>query len=420
MSIFTVREDTLHAENVPVRNIANEVGTPCYIYSKQALENAWLGFDTAFGDYPHLVCFAVKANSNLGILNTLAKIGSGFDIVSGGELERVIAAGGDPSKVFFSGVAKSREEIAFALEQGVRSINIESPAELDRVQSVAVETGKIAPISVRVNPDVDPQTHPYISTGLEEAKFGVSMQDSLRVFQQIKEMSHVKVFGVAYHIGSQITSTAPFQDALDRVISLVKTLSEMDIEIKHLDLGGGYGIVYNDETPPSQKEFIQTLLNKLADANINLPVSIEPGRAIAGNAGILVTEVSYLKENTDKNFAIIDAAMNDLMRPSLYGAWHTISPVTTPDSSTVDRVYDVVGPVCETGDILGKDRRLALVPGDLLVIHSAGAYGFTMSSNYNTRPRAVEVLVNDKQWKVVRQREKTQDLFALEAIANWN
>ena len=305
MSFFTVREDTLYAENVPVRDIVNYVGTPCYIYSKQALENAWLGFDSAFGDHPHLVCFAVKANSNIGVLNTLAKLGSGFDIVSGGELQRVIAAGGDPSKVFFSGVAKSREEIAYALKQGVRSINIESPAELERVQSVAVEVGEIANISVRVNPDVDPQTHPYISTGLEEAKFGVSMQDSLRVFQQAQKYSHTKVFGVAYHIGSQITSTAPFEDALDRVISLIKTLAEMDISIEHLDMGGGYGIVYNEEEPPSQREFIQALLNKLDSADINLPVSIEPGRSIAGNAGILVTEISYLKENTDKNLSLI-------------------------------------------------------------------------------------------------------------------
>ena len=420
MSFFTVRGDTLHAENVPVRDIANHVGTPCYIYSKQALENAWLGFDVAFGDYPHLVCFAVKANSNIAVLNTLANLGSGFDIVSGGELQRVIAAGGDPKNVFFSGVAKSREEIAFALKQGVRSINIESPAELERVQSVAVEVGKIAPISVRVNPDVDPQTHPYISTGLEEAKFGVSMQDSLRVFQQAQKCSNIKIFGIAYHIGSQITSTSPFEDALDRVISLIKTLAEMGINIEHLDMGGGYGIVYNEEEPPSQREFIQTLLKKLATENIDLPVSIEPGRSIAGNAGILVTEVAYLKENTNKNFAIIDAAMNDLMRPSLYNAWHTISPITTPSEHTKDRIYDVVGPVCETGDILGKDRRLAIEPEDLLAIHSAGAYGFTMSSNYNTRPRAAEVLVNDKQWQIIRERETTADLFALESIANWS
>ena len=361
----------------------------------------------------------MKANSNIGVLNTLAKLGAGFDIVSGGELQRVIAAGGDPSNVFFSGVAKSRKEIAFALEQEVRSINIESPAELERVQSVAVEVGKIANISVRVNPDVDPQTHPYISTGLEEAKFGVSMQDSLRVFQQAQKYSHTKVFGIAYHIGSQITSTVPFEDALDRVISLIKTLAEMDISIEHLDMGGGYGIVYNEEEPPSQREFIQALLNKLDSADINLPVSIEPGRSIAGNAGILVTEISYLKENTDKNFAIIDAAMNDLMRPSLYDAWHTITPITTPNSDTIERVYDVVGPVCETGDILGKNRRLAIESGDLLAIHSAGAYGFTMSSNYNTRPRAAEVLVNDKLWQIIREREETTELFALESIPSW-
>ena len=419
MSDFSIRGDTLHAENVPVRNIANDVGTPCYIYSKNALENAWLGFDSAFGDYPHLVCFAVKANSNIAVLNTLAKLGSGFDIVSAGELERVIAAGADPKKVFFSGVAKSREEIAFALEQEVRSINIESPAELERVQSVAVEVGKIAPISIRVNPDVDPQTHPYISTGMDEAKFGITMQDSLHVFKKAQALSNIDIVGIACHIGSQITSIDPFVDALDRVILLYKTLSEMGIEIKHLDLGGGYGIVYSEENPPTRKQFIHALLEKLEHEGVSLPVSIEPGRSIAGNAGILVTEVNYLKENTNKNFAIIDAAMNDLMRPSLYNAWHEISTVTTPNSDTKEAVYDIVGPVCETGDVLGKDRRLAIEAGDLLAIHSAGAYGFTMSSNYNTRPRAVEVLVNDKQWQIIREREKTKDLFALESIASW-
>ncbi len=419
MDHFNYRDGILHAEDLAVNEIIEQVDTPCYIYSRATLERHWHAFNDGFGQYPHLVCFAVKANSNIGVLGTLAKLGAGFDIVSGGELERVIAAGGDPSKVFFSGVAKSRAELAFALEQGVRSINIESPAELDRVQSVAAEIGKIAPISVRVNPDVDPQTHPYISTGLEEAKFGVSMQDALRVFQQAKAASHIEVLGIACHIGSQITTTTPFVDALDRVISLVKTLAEMDIEIKHLDLGGGYGIVYHDETPPSQQEVIHALLNTLSEAGLNLPISIEPGRSIAGNAGILVTEVAYLKENTDKNFAIIDAAMNDLMRPSLYGAWHTISPVSTPEKNTPEAVYDVVGPVCETGDILGKDRHLALLPGDLLAIHSAGAYGFTMSSNYNTRPRAAEVLVNGEKWQIVRKREKTAELFASESLADW-
>jgi len=419
MSDFNVRGDTLHAENVPVRNIVNHVGTPCFIYSKNSLENAWLGFDSAFGDYPHLVCFAVKANSNIAVLNTLANLGAGFDIVSGGELQRVLAAGGDPKKVFFSGVAKSREEIAFALKQGVRSINIESPAELERVQSVAVEIGKVAPISIRVNPDVDPQTHPYISTGLEEAKFGVTMQDSLHVFKHAQSLSHIEIYGIASHIGSQITSIEPFVDALDRIITLVKTLAEMQIDIQHLDLGGGYGIVYNEESPPSRKEFISALLNRLESEKMNIPVSIEPGRSIAGNAGILVTEVNYIKENANKNFAIIDAAMNDLLRPSLYSAWHTISTVTTPDEDCNEAVYDVVGPVCETGDILGKDRLLSIRQGDLLAIHSAGAYGFTMSSNYNSRPRAVEVLVNDTQWQIVRQREQASDLFKLESIAKW-
>lgn len=419
MSSFPIQNNAMHAENVAITDIAKAVGTPCYIYSKAALEQAWQAYDVAFRDYPHLVCFAVKANSNIGVLSTLAKLGSGFDIVSGGELQRVIAAGGDPSKVFFSGIAKSSEEIAFALKQGVRSINIESPAELERIQSVAAQIGKVAPICVRVNPDVDPQTHPYISTGLEQAKFGISMQDALRVFQQAQKCEHIEILGIACHIGSQITTINPFIDALDRIISMVKNLAQMGIQINHLDLGGGYGIIYNDETLPTQQEFIQALLDTLKRADIHLPISIEPGRSIAGNAGVLITKVEYLKENTDKKFAIIDAAMNDLLRPSLYDAWHNIVPVITSDENQKKAIYDVVGPVCETGDILGKDRQLSIKAGDLLAIESAGAYGFTMSSNYNTRPRAVEVMVNKKQWKIIRLREKTNDLFALESIANW-
>lgn len=419
MNTFSVVNNTLHAESVAVESIVKSIGTPCYIYSKTALEQSWSAFDKAFGSHPHLVCFAVKANSNIAVLNTLAKLGAGFDIVSKGELERVIAAGGDPDKVFFSGVAKSKEEIAFALEKGVRSINIESPAELARVQEVAEKTNKTAPICVRVNPDVDPETHPYISTGLEEAKFGVTMQDALRVFQQAKQAKNIHILGIACHIGSQITTTKPFVDALERVIDLVKNLQAMQIEIHHLDLGGGYGITYNDETPPSQQDFISELLNTLEKANLVLPISIEPGRSIAGNAGILVTRVEYLKENSEKNFAIVDAAMNDLLRPSLYDAWHDIIPVYSSDTTDKEAVYDVVGPVCETGDILGKDRRLAVKEGDLLAILSAGAYGFTMSSNYNTRPRVAEVLVNGDKWQTVRQRETVSELLANESIANW-
>jgi len=419
MSHFNFVDGILHAEDANISDIVKQTGTPCYIYSKSALESAWLGFDKAFGDHPHLVCFAVKANSNIGVLHTLANLGAGFDIVSGGELERVIAAGGDPSKVFFSGVAKSKQEIAFALEQGVRSINIESPAELDRVADVAKSINKVAPVCVRVNPDVDPQTHPYISTGLEEAKFGINMQDAINVFKQAEQSEHIQVYGVACHIGSQITTTQPFVDALLRVVALVKNLNTLGIEIQHLDLGGGYGITYNQEQPPSQHDFISALLETLKAEGIDLPISIEPGRSIAGNAGVLITEVEYLKNNTNKNFAIIDAAMNDLLRPSLYQAWHNIIPVNEHNDGQFEAIYDVVGPVCETGDILGKDRQLAIKEGDLLAIMSAGAYGFTMSSNYNTRPRATEVLVNQDKWQIVRQRENTADLFANESIANW-
>ena len=419
MNAFSFKDGVMHAENIAITDIAKAVGTPCYIYSQSALEQSWQAYDHAFGNHPHLVCFAVKANSNIAVLNTLAKLGAGFDIVSKGELERVIAAGGNPNKVFFSGVAKTPEEVAFALEQDIRSINIESPAELERIQSVAQEIGKTAPICIRVNPDVDPQTHPYISTGLEQAKFGVSMQDALHVFQQAQQCSHIKILGIACHIGSQITTTSPFVDALDRIISMVKTLSEMGIDIQHLDLGGGYGIIYNEESLPSHQEFIQALLDKLNESGIHLPISIEPGRSIAGNAGILVTTVEYLKENSEKNFAIIDAAMNDLLRPSLYEAWHNIVPIVKPGDYQKETIYDVVGPVCETGDILGKDRLLALQAGDLLAVKSAGAYGFTMSSNYNSRPRSAEILVKNDQWQVVRERENSQDLFALESIADW-
>ncbi|MGH1539748.1 MAG: diaminopimelate decarboxylase [Arenicella sp.] len=417
MDHFNYRDGILHAEDLAVNEIIEQVDTPCYIYSRATLERHWHAFNDGFSQYPHLVCFAVKANSNLGVLSVMAKLGSGFDIVSGGELQRVIAAGGDPSKTVFSGVAKSEQEIAFALEQGILSINIESSAELERIQSVAAAMNVVAPISVRVNPDVDAQTHPYISTGLEEAKFGIPMQNAVDVYQTAHAMPNIRVHGVACHIGSQITTTSPFVDALLRLIELVKTLEGLGIEIKQLDLGGGLGIPYHDETPPSPAEYIQTLQSTLHDAEINIPISIEPGRAIAGNAGILVTKVEYLKANSSKRFAIVDAGMNDLMRPALYQAWHDIIPVVEAnDESPSEAAYDVVGPVCETTDILGKSRNLRLQADDLLAIRSTGAYGFVMSSNYNTRPKPPEVLVDRSQWHLVRRRETTEELFATESV----
>lgn len=415
MDHFHSLDGELHVENNAVADIAKAVGTPCYIYSRATLERHWHAFNSAFGDHPHLVCFAVKANSNIGVLNVLAKLGSGFDIVSGGELQRVIAAGGDPKKVVFSGVAKTSEDIALALKHNIKSINIESPAELHRVAEVAASMNVKAPISVRVNPDVDPQTHPYISTGLEEAKFGIPMEQAIHVYREASKMESIELIGIACHIGSQITTTAPFIDALERVIELVKNLAAMDIQIQHLDLGGGLGIPYNGEKPPSPADYIQALLTTLNDAGINLPISIEPGRAIAGNAGILVTEVEYLKSNEGKNFAIVDAAMNDLLRPSLYDAWHQIEPVSNKTQSNRTELYDIVGPVCETGDILGKDRALSIHSGDLLAIRSAGAYGFVMSSNYNSRPRAAEVIAETDSWKIVRRRETVEELFASES-----
>ena len=421
MDHFHTLDGELHVENSAVADIAKAVGTPCYIYSRATLEKHWHAFDTAFGEHPHLVCFAVKANSNIGVLNVLAKLGSGFDIVSGGELQRVIAAGGDTKKIVFSGVAKTREDIALALKHSIKSINIESPAELHRIAEVAASMNIKAPISVRVNPDVDPQTHPYISTGLEEAKFGIPMEQAIHVYREASHIDAIELVGIACHIGSQITTTAPFIDALERVIDLVKNLAAMGIEIQHLDLGGGLGIPYNGEHPPSPETYIQALLKTLNDAGINLPISIEPGRAIAGNAGILVTQIEYLKSNEGKNFAIVDAAMNDLLRPSLYDAWHQIEPLSANKNSketTRTEVYDIVGPVCETGDILGKDRSLSIQNGDFLAIRSAGAYGFVMSSNYNTRARAAEVIADKDHWQIVRRRETIEELYASESILN--
>lgn len=411
-SVFDYRNNVLHAEAVNLAQIARQVGTPAYVYSRQAFEQHWQAFDQAFGQHPHLICYAVKANSNLAVLNVLARLGAGFDIVSGGELERVLRAGGDPAKVVFSGVGKLPEEMARALEVGVRCFNVESEAELRKLNEVAAAHGVTAPISLRVNPDVDAQTHPYISTGLKENKFGIDIERALQVYRDAASLSHLRVTGIDCHIGSQLTQLTPFLDALDRVLVQIDALQAEGIQIHHLDIGGGLGVRYRAEQPPTPAEYVQALLAKLGDRK--LEIVMEPGRAIAANAGVLLTEVLYLKEAPAKQFAIIDGAMNDLIRPSLYGAWQEIVPVE-PRNDVPEAIYDVVGPVCETGDFLGKDRPLRVVPGDLLAVRSAGAYGFVMSSNYNTRNRAAEVMVDGDHFHIVRSRETFDYQLQLES-----
>lgn len=413
MTHFSYQNQQLFAENVCVKTLAQTYGTPLYVYSKTEFEQRWTMFDDAFGTQPHLVCYAVKTNSNIAILNVLAKLGSGFDIVSQGELERVLKAGGDPKKVVFSGVAKKSSEIRRALEVGIRCFNVESFAELDRIQAVAQEMNQMAPVSIRVNPDVDAQTHPYISTGLKDNKFGVDIEKAPELYQTAANYSHINPIGIDCHIGSQLTQIAPFVDALERVLKLKQQLANNGIHIHHLDLGGGLGITYTDETPPPVASYIHALLEKLNDPSIE--VIIEPGRAIAGNAGILVTEVEYLKPTDHKNFAIIDAAMNDLIRPALYQAYQRIEPVVQHQDGMKTK-WDIVGPVCETGDFLGKDRELTLKAGDLLAVMSAGAYGFTMASNYNTRPRAAEIMVEGQQIWEIRPRETYEDLMGTEKL----
>lgn len=415
MSFFDYKNGELHAENLAVSKIAKQVGTPCYVYSRAALETHWKTLDNAFGDYPHLICYAVKANSNLAVLNVLAHLGSGFDIVSEGELQRVINAGGDPSKVVFSGVAKTHDELRTVIKAQIRSINIESEAELERVQEVAAELGMVAPIAIRVNPDVDAQTHPYIATGLEEAKFGIDMENAFKAYKLAATMPNVKVHGIACHIGSQITQTTPFTDALDLVLAMVKRLADAGIKIEQLDLGGGLGIRYADETPPSADDYVQAMLDCVAKHDVDLPIAIEPGRAIAGNAGIMLTQIEYLKHNNSKSFAIVDAGMNDLMRPSLYQAFHDI--VTTEQNPEHEQaVFDVVGPVCETGDVLGYDRSLRIQQGDLLAVKSAGAYGWVMASSYNSRPRPPEIMIDGDTLHVVRRRETVEELMQGETL----
>lgn len=412
MDHFNYRDNRLFAEDVAIEDIIKDHGSPCYIYSRATFERHWHAFDDALSTHEHLVCYAVKANSNLAVLNVLAKMGSGFDIVSGGELERVLAAGGDASKILFSGVGKTATEMRRALEVGIRCFNVESKAELILLNDVAGEMGVIAPVSIRVNPDVDAKTHPYISTGLKENKFGIEISQAPEVYRLGSKMANLKIEGVDCHIGSQLTETRPFIDALERVLVLIDQLAEMDIPIHHLDLGGGLGIQYRDETPPLPMEYAKALSEKLEGRD--LEILIEPGRAIAGNAGILVTQVQFLKSNAGKHFAIVDAAMNDLMRPALYSAWQDIIPVNIKQGQSQN--YDIVGPICETGDFLGKDRELILEPGDLLAVRSSGAYGFTMSSNYNTRPRVAEIMVDGEKVHVVRERETVKSLFANEKI----
>ena len=416
MDHFNYRQDSLYAEEREVSEIAKQFGTPCYIYSRATLERHWQAFDQAFGDYPHLICYAVKANSNLAILNLLARLGSGFDIVSIGELERVLAAGGHPEKIVFSGVGKREDEILAALKVGIRCFNVEVSGELDRINRVAGQLGLIAPVSFRVNPDIDAKTHPYISTGLKENKFGIAIDLARKEFNRAALMQNIKVVGIDCHIGSQLIEIKPFLDALERVLALVDVLRVDGIHLQHLYLGGGLGICYRDEQPPQPVEYIQAILQRLADRDFE--ILLEPGRAIVGNAGILVTKVEYLKPTADKNFAIVDAAMNDLVRPALYGAWQEIIPVNKAGNES-EKQWDIVGPVCETGDFLGKDRSLNLAEGDLLAVRSAGAYGFTMSSNYNSRPRGAEIMVDGVQSYLIRERETIQQLWAGEILLNY-
>mgnify|MGYP002755870920 FL=1 len=414
MDFFQYKNNQLMAENLPVKQLAEQFGTPLYIYSKATLERHWHAFDNAFGEHPHLVCFAVKSNPNIAILNVMAKLGSGFDIVSQGELERVLAAGGDAAKVVFSGVAKSHQEIAHSLEAVIRCFNVESEAELLRINQIAGVMGKIAPISLRVNPDVDAHTHPYISTGLKENKFGVSVEQAREVYKLAATLPNIKIVGMDCHIGSQLTELQPFLDAVDRLIVLMEQLKQDGIHLKHLDLGGGLGVTYTDETPPHPTDYAKALWEKLS-AFSELEIIVEPGRAITANAGILVTKVEYLKSNESRNFAIVDAGMNDMIRPALYQAYMNILEIDRT-LAREEKMYDVVGPICETSDFLGKQRKLSIAEGDYLAQRSAGAYGASMSSNYNSRPRTAEVMVDGDKAYLIRRREALNELWQLESL----
>jgi diaminopimelate decarboxylase len=409
VNFFPSRNGELHAEDVALSRIAEEFGTPCYVYSRAAITDAYRRYDRAFGDRPHLVCYAAKANSSIAILNVLARLGSGFDIVSGGELARVLAAGGDPRKVVFSGVGKSEADMRQALAAGIRCFNVESESELQRLNRVAGESGRKAPVSLRVNPDVDARTHPYISTGLKENKFGIPLEEAMRIYQDARRLPHVALVGIDLHIGSQLTEAAPLLDAVGKVLNLVDALARAGIELAHIDLGGGLGIRYRDETPPQPDHYVATLLDSIGSRSQE--ILLEPGRSIVGNAGVLLTRVEYLKQGGARNFAIVDAAMNDLMRPSLYDAWHDVVPVK-PLAGMPSHRYEIVGPVCESGDFLARGRDLALAEGQLLALMSAGAYGMSMSSNYNSRPRAAEVMVDGGQAHLIRARERIEDLYS--------
>ena len=414
MDFFQYKNNQLMAENLPVKQLAEQFGTPLYVYSRATLERHWHAFNNAFGEHPHLVCFAVKSNPNIAILNIMAKLGSGFDIVSQGELERVLAAGGDAAKVVFSGVAKSCQEIARALEVNIRCFNVESEAELLRINQIAGVMGKIAPISLRVNPDVDAHTHPYISTGLKENKFGVSVEQAREVYKLAATLPNIKIVGMDCHIGSQLTELQPFLDAVDRLIVLMEQLKQDGIHLKHLDLGGGLGVTYTDETPPHPTDYAKALWEKLS-AFSELEIIVEPGRAITANAGILVTKVEYLKSNESRNFAIVDAGMNDMIRPALYQAYMNILEIDRT-LAREEKMYDVVGPICETSDFLGKQRKLSIAEGDYLAQRSAGAYGASMSSNYNSRPRTAEVMVDGDKAYLIRRREALNELWQLESL----
>lgn len=410
---FAYRNGALHAEDVALDSIAREYGTPCYVYSKAALTAAYRGFAAAFASRPHLICYAVKANANLAVLNLFARLGSGFDIVSGGELARVIAAGGSPNKIVFSGVGKTAVEIRDALNAEILCFNVESASELERIDRIAGELGRIAPVSLRVNPDVDAKTHPYIATGLKNNKFGVAYGDAMALYRRARELKHLKIEGIDCHIGSQLTDVSPFAAAVERVIALVEQLNTEGIRLTHIDVGGGLGIPYGpEERTGGINEYAAAILKGSADRSEML--LFEPGRYLTGNAGVLLTRVEYLKRGSERNFAVIDAAMNDLMRPALYEAWHDIVPVQA--GAGTPEAWDIVGPVCESGDFVGRDRRLALQEGDVLAIRSAGAYGMSMSSNYNTRPRAAEVMVDGVNTHVIRRRENIAELYANETI----
>ena len=412
MDHFERRGPHLFAENVSLAAIADAVGTPCYVYSRATLQRHWRAFDDALASLPHLVCYAVKANSNLAVLNVLARLGSGFDVVSGGELARVLKAGGDAGKTVFSGVGKTADEMAYALEHGIHCFNVESESELDRLDDIARVHGVTAPVTVRINPDVDAKTHPYISTGLKHNKFGIRHSLTSDIYARAADKAALEIKGIACHIGSQLTDVAPFVDALDRLLQLVESLSSQGINLEHIDVGGGLGIRYREEEPPEPAAYGAALAERLAGTG--LTVHIEPGRAIAGNAGVLLVNVEYVKSGDDKHFAVVDGAMNDYIRPALYDAWSEI--VNIQARSGEPRLMDVVGPVCESADFLGKDRKLVLAEGDRLAVRSAGAYGFGMSSNYNSRPRAAEVMVDGNAFTVVRERETVASLYVGECL----